>query len=347
MSLQRRLVGRIVQTIYRPADVLRGITHTRLAYGRRMRTVVVIGAGVIGLTSAIRLLEAGAATTIVTADAPPTTTSYAAGASWGPHFVPITAATTEWGLRTLAVHRDLADVPGSGVRIGTGVEASVDATIGVPAWAAPLDGVETHRPPGFTSGWRHRTPLVDMPTHLAYLWQRFLDQGGTIERQRIASFDEIDAPVIVNCAGLGARDLADDDDLTPVRGQVVVCENPGLTEFFVADLPGPDLTYFFPHGDIVVLGGQSIVGEWSREIDLEAAASTLDRCAAIEPRLRNARVLGHRVGLRPYRPAGVRLATEDRDGGLIIHNYGHGGAGVTLSWGCADQVALTLSERSL
>jgi D-amino-acid oxidase len=50
-----------------------------------------------------------------------------------------------------------------------------------------------------------------------------------------------------------------------------------------------------------------------------------------------ARGLGHRVGLRPARP-GDRLELDAIGGTAVVHNYGHGGAGVTLSWGCAEAV---------
>jgi D-amino-acid oxidase len=50
-------------------------------------------------------------------------------------------------------------------------------------------------------------------------------------------------------------------------------------------------------------------------------------------------VLAERVGLRPFRRSGVRLERDRlRDGRTIIHNYGHGGAGFTMSWGCAHEV---------
>jgi D-amino-acid oxidase len=50
-------------------------------------------------------------------------------------------------------------------------------------------------------------------------------------------------------------------------------------------------------------------------------------------------VLAERVGLRPFRRSGVRLERDQlRDGRTVIHNYGHGGAGFTLSWGCAREV---------
>jgi D-amino-acid oxidase len=61
-------------------------------------------------------------------------------------------------------------------------------------------------------------------------------------------------------------------------------------------------------------------------------------CAAIDPRLRGVTILGHRVGLRPTRPE-VRLESEPFGGGVHWHNYGHGGAGISLSWGCAAEIA--------
>ena len=58
---------------------------------------------------------------------------------------------------------------------------------------------------------------------------------------------------------------------------------------------------------------------------------------------REARVITERVGLRPCRPE-VRLEAETLPGGRVLwHNYGHGGAGVTLSWGCARELTAALT----
>jgi len=301
---------------------------------------VVVGAGVIGLTSAIRLAEAGVPTEVLTAHEPSRTTSYAAGASWGPHLIGTQTEVMVWAERTLAVHRAMAGDPATGVRIGTGVEASREP-VAVPPWAAPLGEVELvgpeALPPGFVSGWRHRTPLIDMPVHLRYLRQRYLDLGGRITHRRIASLDEVAAETVVNCTGMGARELVPDPSLTPIRGQVVICANPGLTEFFVEDSPHGDLTYLFPHGDVLLLGGQALRGDERAEPDPDAAADIVRRTSAIDPRIASAPILEHRVGFRPSRPE-VRLEAEDSGGRRIVHHYGHGGSGVTLSWGCADDV---------
>jgi D-amino-acid oxidase len=196
-------------------------------------------------------------------------------------------------------------------------------------------------PHGFVTGWRFTAPMVDMPVYLGYLERRLATAGGSIEIRRIGSLHEATAavPIVVNCTGMGARDLVPDPQLVPIRGQLIVVENPGITEFFSEDTGrSPDLLHYAPHGETMILGGTAQVGNWSRTADPTTAAMIVERCAQVAPALRRARVLGHRVGLRPTRPY-VRVEAEPVDGCLVIHNYGHGGAGVTLSWGCAAEAA--------
>jgi D-amino-acid oxidase len=117
-----------------------------------------------------------------------------------------------------------------------------------------------------------------------------------------------------------------------------VVENPGIEEFFSEDTgPSPDLTYVLPHGETVVLGGTAEDDQWSLEPDLRAAHDIVMRCSEIDPRLAIARVLAHRVGLRPTR-ATVRVEETTQGSARVLHNYGHGGGGVTLSWGCAHEI---------
>ncbi|MEV0634222.1 FAD-dependent oxidoreductase [Streptomyces sp. NPDC050619] len=161
------------------------------------------------------------------------------------------------------------------------------------------------------------------------------------EQRLVRSLDEFaDASAVVNCAGMGAAALAGDSTLRPIRGQHVVVENPGITEFFSEDTGlSPDLVCFYPHGDTVVLGGTAIDGDGDVADDAATAKGIIERCAAIEPRFADAQVIEHRVGARPT-GSRVRVEFTHRDGAVpVIHNYGHGGAGVTLSWGCAQEVA--------
>jgi D-amino-acid oxidase len=312
-------------------------------------SVLVIGAGVIGLTTAVVLAEQGHPTTIWTADAPEETTSMAAGAMWGPYLVEPADKVERWSLRTLAVLKDLAEIDGTGVHVVSGIEASRTADE-APEWAKFLDDYRPAKPDelpdGFTSGVYFSTPAIDMPVYLAYLVSRFETAGGKIQLRSLTSlapaFDQAD--VVVNCSGSGARELVDDPSVTVVRGQLVSMENPGLHDFFSEDTgESPDLLHFVPHGRTVVLGGVALDGDWNTQPDPAAAAAIVERCSLVCPPLRNAEVIDHRVGLRPTRPE-VRVEVEHAHQGLLLHNYGHGGAGVSLSWGCADEVVELLTH---
>jgi D-amino-acid oxidase len=328
--------------------------------------VTVIGAGVIGLTTAICLAEAGAAVAIHAAEPPQQTTSVAAGALWGPHLVGADGRVARWADATLEVLRQLGQADTSAadssaadssagvttpfVRLTAGIAASRRASSKPPEFAAAAPTLQAcgpgEVPAGYQSAWRLSAPLVSMPDYLAYLHDRYLRAGGqpvtpATHPSLAAAVRSAGSAVVVNCTGTGARELVPDPDVVAVRGQVVVVANPGITEFFAgAGEPGDpaDLTYFFPHGEQVVLGGTEQFGNWAREPDEATARHIVAACAAVEPALATAPVVAHRVGLRPFRPQ-VRLETEPLDGSVVVHNYGHGGAGVTLSWGCGQDAA--------
>lgn len=316
----------------------------------RAEQATVVGAGVIGLTTAVVLAEAGLATTVVAAEVPGRT-SLAAGAMWGPYLVEPKDKVERWSRRSLEVFTELADDPGSGVRITCGIEASRHEDT-APDWAETLPGFRAcesgELPSGFTSGFRYAVPLIDMPLYLDYLLGRAVDAGVTIENRHLTTLTAPElGPLIVNCTGLGAARLTGDAELKPIRGQHVVVGNPGITEFFSEDTgPSENLLCIYPHGGTVVLGGTAIADRGDLTPDDDAAIAILRRCQTIDPRLTNVQVMEHRIGARPTRPV-VRVESEQVDGRLVLHNYGHGGAGVTLSWGCAEEVnALLVSTRA-
>ncbi len=192
-------------------------------------------------------------------------------------------------------------------------------------------------------GLRCRLPLIDMPVHLGWLEEQVRAAGGSVERRTVASFDEAaaQASTVVNCTGLGARELVPDPGVRPVRGQLVLVENPGIEEWFTeADPASSETTYFFPQPGRLVLGGTAGTDDWRTAPDPRTAQEIVARCARIRPEIAGARVIGHRVGLRPARDAGVRIeAGSLPGGGRLVHNYGHGGAGVTVARGCAEAAA--------
>mgnify|MGYP001199999188 CR=1 FL=1 len=132
-----------------------------------------------------------------------------------------------------------------------------------------------------------------------------------------------------------------------IRDRVVIVANPGITDFFVGPADDTaDLVYMFPHGDTMLLGGTEQRGDWNLDPDPEISRRILAGCAAVEPRLAGAEILAQRVGLRPVRPR-VRIDSQRLESGrLLVHNYGHGGAGVTLSWGCARDVTEQIVARA-
>ena len=305
--------------------------------------IVVVGAGVVGLSTAICLAEAGLSTRVVAAEPPSRVTSAAAGAIWGPVRCGPDDRCRDWagtGLETLTA---LADEPSAGVHQAHGREVARTAA-SPPAWAGLLADLRTlaaaELPAGFSSGWSYTAPAVSMPVYLEYLLSRYAGLGGSVEYATVTSLASVDAPVVVNCTGVGARSLVPDESVVPVRGQVVVVENPGISEFYIdhgAD-DTPEYVYAFPHGDVVILGGTAEEGASDWAPRPEVSARIMRDCAAAFPLLGGARVITERVGLRPCRPE-VRLEAEALPGGRVLwHNYGHGGAGVTLSWGCAREI---------
>ncbi|MET8812896.1 FAD-dependent oxidoreductase [Streptomyces sp. NPDC004549] len=305
--------------------------------------VVVVGAGVVGLTTAVCLAETGLNVRVDSDRPPGETTSAAAGAMWDPYLVEPAHLVEEWGRATLAELNALSADENTGVQLVEGTHES-RLPCPIPAWGSAVEArlcSPGELRQGFVTGWRYRAPLVDMPRYLRYLTERFAQAGGHLRRYRHRTLDEAarEAPVVVNCTGAEARFLAQDTAVRPLRGQLVVVENPGIRSFFCDDTPGAEeLTYIYPHSDTVVLGGTTVDGVWDTRPDEDAAREIVRRCVEVEPSLAGARVVGHRVGLRPVRTE-VRLTEESRDGTLLVHNYGHGGAGVTLSWGCAREVA--------
>lgn len=308
-----------------------------------MARVTVVGAGVVGLTCAVRLLEDGHRVDVLARELPLETTSATAAAIWYPYRAHPADRVAAWAEASFRDFTALAtEHPDSGVRMRNGTEV-LASPAERPDWAgAVADLVETHVvPAGYELGWTFTTPVVEMPVYLPWLASRVLDAGGSITRLTLHGLPSRAAggpDAVVDCSGIGAKFLAHDPTVYPVQGQVVLVEQVGLERWWL-DAAGP--TYVVPREHDIVVGGTDVEGEWSVTPSPEVAASILRRAMRLVPELAGAAVLGHRVGLRPARPA-VRLGRDERDP-RVVHCYGHGGAGVTLSWGCAREVSSLIS----
>ena len=254
------------------------------------------------------------------------TVSAVAAAVWYPTHTGYDPRVLSWAAATYAEFtRQAADgVPGVLLRATRNLRAGPDLP-----WWAPAAGEVT------VAGGevRFTAPLAEMQTYLPWLASRV-----RLVRRRVTDLAEgfAEAPVVVNATGLAAGSLAGDPAVYPVRGQVVLVENPGLTTSVRAD--GEPPTYVHPRTRDVVLGGTFDAGSTAGAPDPATRDAILARCRALVPELAGARVVGEKAGLRPARRGGPRVEPVDVPGGRIVHAYGHGGAGMTLSWGCADEV---------
>ncbi|MEO7908883.1 MAG: FAD-dependent oxidoreductase [Roseiflexaceae bacterium] len=312
--------------------------------------VLIIGCGVSGLSCGIRLLEAGFSAQIWARDLPPRTTSNVAAAIWYPYKAYPEHLVVGWSAATYADFVQLAQLPETGVAQRAGMEI-FPWPVEEPWWRAAVPGFRratpSELPDGYRDGYVFEAPVIEMPVYLGYLMRRFESLGGQIAVRALTSIDEAFAQSdrVIDCAGLGARELIGDTTLLPIRGQVVRVAQVGIERFWLDDYGPSGVTYIVPRANDCILGGTADEGSEDLTPDPATAAAIIARCVALEPRLRDAEILEHKVGLRPGRPM-VRLEAEQwASGKLLIHNYGHGGAGVTLSWGCAAEV-LGLVEHS-
>jgi D-amino-acid oxidase len=306
--------------------------------------VAIVGAGVSGLTCGVLFAERGYRTVIFAREVGQQTTSGAAAALWFPYDVEPAGKVIPWALETFNVLADLARTPESGVSMIDLRQFSRAGEIQIPDWAVPLGGrVIPSEVEGsleiFKSGFSLPVPLMDTTIYLDYLAGRFRDAGGEINANVcFEKLEDVDSKfdLVINCAGIGARALVGDSDLQPHRGQVAIVSSINkLTRAIVCD--DAPLMYAIPRTNDCVFGGTNDLSD-----NLAANPTTTSQIVAECSRvlhIKNPRVLAERVGLRPFRKSGVRLE-RDRlsDGRIVIHNYGHGGSGFTLSWGCAREV---------
>jgi D-amino-acid oxidase len=299
--------------------------------------IVVVGGGVVGLTCAHRLVRAGHAVQVWSRDEVEHTTSAVAAALWYPYRALPEEPVTRWSAATYDMLSILSVRPETAVRLVRGRELS-RTPLPDPWWAAAVPKLgrvpAAALPPGYADGYDFAAPVVHMPVYLRWLVDELAAAGVRLRHRELTDLDPARraADVVVNATGLGARTLVGDRELTGRRGQVVRVADPGLTRWTLDEGHPGGMVYVVPRGTDVICGGTYEASE-DAEPDSGTADAILERCRELVPELADVPVLGHAVGIRPVRTA-VRV---ERDGD-VVHCYGHGGAGVTLSWGCADEV---------
>lgn len=356
------------------------------------RKALIIGAGVSGLTTALCLHRQGIQSTIVAEKFAPEITSVVAGALWewppavcGYHQDQAALERAKhWSMVSYRKFEKLSLAPETGVYLRPSgfyfrnrvedhephlrkMNEFRDHVKGFVHDAALIGQTGVNPGIGLKDAYSYLAPMVDTDVYMQWLLGKVKEAGCRVIQGKIegdlASQEEhlkrkFRADVIVNCTGLGARELVK-DEMFPLRGALVRVMNDGkhfprLTRAYCVshdDVTGDqEIVFIVPRGeDRLILGALVEPNEWSTDINLEnhePIRRMYERCVEFLPILRNAQLDSAepvRAGLRPFRKLSVRV--EQNPGTSIFHNYGHGGAGVTFSWGCATEVAELVNQH--
>ena len=314
-----------------------------------MHDVIVVGAGIIGLTTSLSLRDSGYTVKVVADKFSPQTTSDKAGAIWFPYEAAPVDRVLEWSKATLDRLKQFYDIEGSGVYPVEYYLLQVEHIDEFPDWVMLLDkgdyeftsDIQTSE--SYSGALKLKVPFIETTTHLRYLHDLGRLNGIEYENSFLSDLEDLrdQAKIIVNCTGLGSYHLIGDKELYPIAGQIVKITSQEGIQFMGVD-QGPDaLAYVFPRTDGIILGGSAVHRNWSEIPVKELQHEIIRKCKIIEPRLENIEVINTYCGLRPGRHE-VRLELEQSQN--VIHNYGHGGSGFTVCWGCAEEVVKIANE---
>ncbi|MEH2460951.1 FAD-dependent oxidoreductase [Nostoc sp.] len=355
--------------------------------------ILVIGAGVSGLTTAICLREAGFRVVIVADRFAPDLTSIVAGALWewppavcGSHGAPRSLERSkEWCMTTYNKFKKIHAEFGSeetGIYLRDAYFYFKDVLENRPTDLRKMnelkdkvDGferglqivketIDLSFKGGIKDAYKHMAPATNTDVYMKWLLQYVKDIGCEIIQEKITVnvvqneqelLRRFNAKAIVNCAGLGSIATTGDTSMYPLRGALVRVKNLGkvVTEAHCisheeSSANEQDIVYIVPKGDdLVVLGGLTQQDQWSTDLSLEVPIirQMYDGCLEFLQELRELPLDEKepvRTGLRPLTEENV--CVERVLNTHVFYNYGHGGSGVTLSWGCSQEILQLVQE---
>lgn len=328
-----------------------------------MVRIGVLGAGVVGLSTATRIQQClpNAEVTIIADKFTTETTSHGAGGIFLPtykvHHKTPRDRLRKWAETSFEYYRTLITGPEAGEAGGiimTGVfltkEPFPDPLYKDIVFSyRQLSDIELRKlnnDPIYKYGYQVTTLVMYQGNYLPWLAERFRNRGGNIVKRKIQNLSELVGvyDVVVNCTGLGSKDLLNDDNLHPIRGHLIRVKAPWIKQWIYTD----DLTFIMPGEHLVVLGGFKQMDRNDTEVILSETEEILARCKKLVPSLKDAEMDHEWIGLRPGRDE-IRVTKETikfKNGNLkVVHNYGHSANGIALSWGTAvDAAELTIQS---
>jgi len=305
------------------------------------KNIAIIGAGISGMSTALLLIEKDHHITVYAKAFSPNITSNRAAAFWFPYHIRNDRRGIRWCQVSYDYYKKLAEQKETGISIRQlikvlrkGVDEEEPVWIDLMPEGACRIMDKTELPENIVRGYDVTVPLMETQIFLPYLQQQLSEKGVRFIEREIKSFNELtnDHDIVINCSALGSRKLCNDESIIPVRGQVgLLAPKNDMPIYLDNEKP----LYVVPRKDAIIVGGtyeERVETETTEPVTIERI---LNNAYEVFPELKQQQVIGSWAGLRPYRP---EVRVEQEKGTNIIHNYGHGGSGFTLSFGCAEEV---------
>jgi D-amino-acid oxidase len=309
------------------------------------KKIAIVGAGISGLSCTYLLCEKNYDITVFAKAYSPDITSDRAAAFWFPYHIRNDKRGIEWCQTSYQFYKKLSNDAATGISMKQLIKVLKENVIEEePVWIEFMPEGSYQVIPkkslakGIAKAYDVRVPLIETQIFLPYLKEFLTARKVRFEKTEIKNLDELSSSynLIINCTGLGARNLCDDASVVPVRGQVGLIET---KNDFPIYLDNETPLYIVPRKDAMIVGGTYEDNIFEEATDPQTVQRLLDNAYEVFPGLRQQKILGSWAGLRPYRPS-VRVERENN----IIHNYGHGGSGFTLAFGCAQEVVRMIEQ---
>ncbi|XP_057295717.1 D-aspartate oxidase-like [Hydractinia symbiolongicarpus] len=329
--------------------------------------IAIIGAGIIGVSTAYRLKTTfpDLDVTVISKDFSPNTVSDVAAGFWEPFCFGKTPLDNvmKWSKETydlvIETIRDDPDSAKCGFSRCHGYNLSENNSIEIPSWTKIVHDFKVMFeedlkgfPEFANSGFSFTTVFIEPLKYIPWLSKGFEKLGGRFVRQTVTSLGEVcnTYDVIVNCTGFGSKTLLDDNLMYPIKGQVMRVKAPWVKEFVIYETHDR-VSYVLPNQDWVILGGTKYENNPNTDVWIGDKAAIINGVLELCPSLKHATHLSDWAASRPCRSS-MRVEKEDllvpaKDGARtvkVVHNYGHGGSGVTVHWGCAGEAVQLITQ---
>jgi D-amino-acid oxidase len=314
-----------------------------------MTKIAIVGAGISGMSTAFLLMQKNYRITIYAKAFSPNTTSNRAAAFWFPYHIRNDRRGIRWCQISYNYYERLAEHQDTGISMRQLVKVlRKEVEEEEPIWIdfMPADSYRIIPSDGLSSNiakvYEVKVPLMETQIFLPYLQQVLQKNEVQFVKKEIENFSELTGSydIVINCSALGSKKLCSDESIIPVRGQVGLLAPKNNLPIY---LDNEKLLYIVPRRDAIIVGGTYEENIETDTTERSTIERILNNAYEVFPELKEQQVIGSWAGLRPYRP---EVRVEHEEGTNIIHNYGHGGSGFTLSFGCAEEVA-GLVERLL